>query len=172
MRRLAGEFNQAETTFFLESTRADRKLRSFTATVRRSSAPGTRPSERGSGWASMEILALWQPRRRSTKRLVPMFYLLSLRKSAPGFTAARDRPLCACWIRWAMWIRWRRRSGSIHAKSCLSQHRAPTTQTTDNAAPKTFCGRFSQLPPSKRTSLDSGRVTAHPSIIPERCIIA
>jgi PhzF family phenazine biosynthesis protein len=31
MRRLAGEFNQAETTFILESTRADRKLRSFTA---------------------------------------------------------------------------------------------------------------------------------------------
>ena len=31
MRRLAGEFNQAETTFILESARADRKLRSFTA---------------------------------------------------------------------------------------------------------------------------------------------
>ncbi len=31
MRRLAGEFNQAETTFILESTHADRKLRSFTA---------------------------------------------------------------------------------------------------------------------------------------------
>ena len=31
MRRIAGEFNQAETTFILESTRADRKLRSFTA---------------------------------------------------------------------------------------------------------------------------------------------
>ena len=31
MRRLAGEFNQAETTFILASTRADRKLRSFTA---------------------------------------------------------------------------------------------------------------------------------------------
>ncbi len=26
--------------------------------------------------------------------------------------------------RWAMWIRWRRRSGSIHAKSSLSHHRA------------------------------------------------
>jgi PhzF family phenazine biosynthesis protein len=31
MRRIAGEFNQAETTFILQSTRADRKLRSFTA---------------------------------------------------------------------------------------------------------------------------------------------
>ena len=31
MRQLAGEFNQAETTFILESTRADRRLRSFTA---------------------------------------------------------------------------------------------------------------------------------------------
>jgi PhzF family phenazine biosynthesis protein len=31
MRRIAGEFNQAETTFILESARADRKLRSFTA---------------------------------------------------------------------------------------------------------------------------------------------
>lgn len=31
MRRIAREFNQAETTFILESTRADRKLRSFTA---------------------------------------------------------------------------------------------------------------------------------------------
>lgn len=31
MRRIAGEFNQAETTFILKSTRADRKLRSFTA---------------------------------------------------------------------------------------------------------------------------------------------
>lgn len=31
MRRIAGEFNQAETTFLLESTRADWKLRSFTA---------------------------------------------------------------------------------------------------------------------------------------------
>jgi PhzF family phenazine biosynthesis protein len=31
MRRLAGEFNQAETTFILAGTRADRKLRSFTA---------------------------------------------------------------------------------------------------------------------------------------------
>jgi PhzF family phenazine biosynthesis protein len=31
MRQLAGEFNQAETTFILESARADRKLRSFTA---------------------------------------------------------------------------------------------------------------------------------------------
>jgi PhzF family phenazine biosynthesis protein len=31
MRRLAREFNQAETTFILKSTRADRKLRSFTA---------------------------------------------------------------------------------------------------------------------------------------------
>jgi PhzF family phenazine biosynthesis protein len=31
MRKLAGEFNQAETTFILKSTRADRKLRSFTA---------------------------------------------------------------------------------------------------------------------------------------------
>lgn len=30
MRRIAGEFNQAETTFILESTRADRRLRSFT----------------------------------------------------------------------------------------------------------------------------------------------
>lgn len=58
MRQLAGEFNQAETTFILESTRADRKLRSLPQAVRRSSAPGTTPSERGSGWASMEILAL------------------------------------------------------------------------------------------------------------------
>jgi len=31
MRRIAGEFNQAETTFILQSTRADWKLRSFTA---------------------------------------------------------------------------------------------------------------------------------------------
>jgi PhzF family phenazine biosynthesis protein len=31
MRRIAGEFNQAETTFILASTRADRKLRSFAA---------------------------------------------------------------------------------------------------------------------------------------------
>jgi PhzF family phenazine biosynthesis protein len=31
MRRIAGEFNQAETTFILASTRADRRLRSFTA---------------------------------------------------------------------------------------------------------------------------------------------
>lgn len=31
MRRIAGEFNQAETTFILKSDRADRKLRSFTA---------------------------------------------------------------------------------------------------------------------------------------------
>jgi PhzF family phenazine biosynthesis protein len=31
MRQLAGEFNQAETTFILESARADRRLRSFTA---------------------------------------------------------------------------------------------------------------------------------------------
>jgi PhzF family phenazine biosynthesis protein len=31
LRRIAGEFNQAETTFILQSTRADRKLRSFTA---------------------------------------------------------------------------------------------------------------------------------------------
>jgi PhzF family phenazine biosynthesis protein len=31
MRRIAGEFNQAETTFILQSTRADRRLRSFTA---------------------------------------------------------------------------------------------------------------------------------------------
>ena len=31
MRRIAGEFNQAETTFILQSTCADRKLRSFTA---------------------------------------------------------------------------------------------------------------------------------------------
>ncbi len=31
MRRIAGEFNQAETTFLMKSDRADRKLRSFTA---------------------------------------------------------------------------------------------------------------------------------------------
>lgn len=31
MKRIAGEFNQAETTFIMRSTRADRKLRSFTA---------------------------------------------------------------------------------------------------------------------------------------------
>ncbi len=31
MRRIAGEFNQAETTFILPSDRADRRLRSFTA---------------------------------------------------------------------------------------------------------------------------------------------
>lgn len=31
MRRIAGEFNQAETTFIMGSDRADRKLRSFTA---------------------------------------------------------------------------------------------------------------------------------------------
>ena len=31
MRRIAGEFNQAETTFVMTSARADRKLRSFTA---------------------------------------------------------------------------------------------------------------------------------------------
>ncbi len=31
MRRIAGEFNQAETTFILASTRADHRLRSFTA---------------------------------------------------------------------------------------------------------------------------------------------
>ena len=31
MQKVAGEFSQAETTFILESTRADRKLRSFTA---------------------------------------------------------------------------------------------------------------------------------------------
>src|SRR4051794_30254409 len=31
MKRIAGEFNQAETTFIMQSTRADRKLRSFTA---------------------------------------------------------------------------------------------------------------------------------------------
>ena len=31
MRRIAGEFNQAETTFLMQSDRADRKLRSFTA---------------------------------------------------------------------------------------------------------------------------------------------
>lgn len=31
MKRIAGEFNQAETTFIMQSTRADRRLRSFTA---------------------------------------------------------------------------------------------------------------------------------------------
>ena len=31
MRRIAGEFNQAETTFILPSDRADWRLRSFTA---------------------------------------------------------------------------------------------------------------------------------------------
>lgn len=31
MKRIAGEFNQAETTFIMQSKRADRKLRSFTA---------------------------------------------------------------------------------------------------------------------------------------------
>ena len=31
LRRIAREFNQAETTFIMPSTRADRKLRSFTA---------------------------------------------------------------------------------------------------------------------------------------------
>jgi PhzF family phenazine biosynthesis protein len=31
MRKLAGEFNQAETTFILKSSKADRRLRSFTA---------------------------------------------------------------------------------------------------------------------------------------------
>ncbi len=31
MRKIAGEFNQAETTFLMKSTRADWKLRSFTA---------------------------------------------------------------------------------------------------------------------------------------------
>ncbi|MGL4234970.1 PhzF family phenazine biosynthesis protein, partial [Tabrizicola sp.] len=31
MKQIAGEFNQAETTFIMRSTRADRKLRSFTA---------------------------------------------------------------------------------------------------------------------------------------------
>ena len=31
LRRIAGEFNQAETTFILPSVRADRRLRSFTA---------------------------------------------------------------------------------------------------------------------------------------------
>lgn len=31
MRRIAGEFNQAETTFLLRSDRAGRRLRSFTA---------------------------------------------------------------------------------------------------------------------------------------------
>jgi PhzF family phenazine biosynthesis protein len=31
MKRIAGEFNQAETTFLMKSERADRKLRSFTA---------------------------------------------------------------------------------------------------------------------------------------------
>jgi hypothetical protein len=59
-----------------------------------------------------------------SRRLVPTFCLLILRKSTPGFTVVCGRPLCACWSHWAMWIRWRRHSGSIHAKSCLSQHRA------------------------------------------------
>jgi PhzF family phenazine biosynthesis protein len=31
MKRIAAEFNQAETTFIMQSARADRKLRSFTA---------------------------------------------------------------------------------------------------------------------------------------------
>ena len=46
MRRIAGEFNQAETTFILHSARADRKLRSFTASGAEVSVPGT-PSEPG-----------------------------------------------------------------------------------------------------------------------------
>ena len=35
LRRIAREFNQAETTFILRSSRADKKLRSFTATAPR-----------------------------------------------------------------------------------------------------------------------------------------
>ena len=70
MRQLAGEFNQAESTFILESTRADRKLRSFTASGAEIFGAGHNAL---GAW-------LWlgeQPRRRSTRRLVPMFCLLS-----------------------------------------------------------------------------------------------
>jgi len=44
MRRTAGEFNQAETTFILQSTRADWKLRSFTASGVEVSGAGHNPA--------------------------------------------------------------------------------------------------------------------------------
>lgn len=52
MRRIAGEFNQAETTFLLQSDRADRKLRRSPPAARKCSVQATTRSARGCGWAS------------------------------------------------------------------------------------------------------------------------
>jgi hypothetical protein len=80
MRRIAGEFNQAETTFILQSARADRKLRSFTAVARKSLALATTLSERGSGSESLERSALSRPRRPSIRRSAMMFCRLNSKR--------------------------------------------------------------------------------------------
>ena len=54
MRRIAGEFNQAETTFIKRSTRADRRLRSFTASGRRFNRKSARRSCRLSSGLSTD----------------------------------------------------------------------------------------------------------------------
>jgi PhzF family phenazine biosynthesis protein len=124
MRQLAGEFNQAETTFILESTRADRKLRSFTASGAEIFGAGHNAL---GAW-------LWLGEHGDLGPLTtPLtFYqeigtdVLSIELEKIGARVhgrMRQAPLRLL-PRWAMWIRWRRRSGSIHAKSCLSQHRA------------------------------------------------
>src|SRR6202048_4855235 len=120
MRRLAGEFNQAETTFILESTRADRKLRSFTASGVEIFGAGHNAL---GAWLWLgehgDLGPLTTP-RTFYQEIGTDVLPIELRKSAPGFTVVCGRPVCACWTRLAMWIFWRRRSGSTHAKSCLS----------------------------------------------------
>ncbi|WP_218187583.1 PhzF family phenazine biosynthesis protein [Pseudomonas sp. NBRC 111137] len=76
MRRIAGEFNRAETTFIIRSTCADWKLRSFTASG--AEVFGAGHNAPGSGLGSLGVSARCQSRELFNRKLGKRFYRLSL----------------------------------------------------------------------------------------------
>lgn len=118
MRRIAGEFNQAETTFLMRSTRADWKLRSFTASGAEVFGAGHNALGAWLWLAENGDLGSLTAARTFQQEIGRDVCRLSSSRSAVASTAACARCLCACRIRWTTSRLWLTPSASIPETFC------------------------------------------------------
>jgi hypothetical protein len=89
LKRLAGEFNQAETTFILPSRRADHRLRSFTASGAEVFEPDIMRWAHGCGWRKRTCSAHWLDRVAFCRRSAAMY-------SPSNWSGLRDVSMEGC----------------------------------------------------------------------------
>ena len=129
MRRIAGEFNQAETTFILQSTRADRKLRSFTASGAEVFGAGHNAL---GAWLWLgeqgDLGPLGVPRTFSQEigRDVLPIEIEKVNGRVNG--RMRQAPLRLFKIRWKRWLHWRIPLDSTRVTSCQNLSRVLPTR--------------------------------------------